>query len=386
MFPFKQFDIKKEMKEERVESKMITFLELKPNYDEIDFPSELLRRMIHVHIYDMQNMMVYGKGGCGKTVHIYAFLASLLGTKDIYSIKTNVYEEDRKEIQFRYSPYHIEFSPLDLMTHESVFIKGFLKEYVKSMNVSFNIPKIVYIKNAEHLSENSQKALGIMIEKNIESVRFIFECNTISPFLESIRGRFCKIRIGYPSKEQIDGVIQKMVFQKFKRDVTPEELLKCHEIGCFYQNHLKHIFGSLFSYMITGKWIYISAMHKIDLLIEMIGNENIELHDFEKIREIIQELYIECVSYDIIIPYMMKKIFEKYKNQEQRCHEITALWVHYDNMMRLGNKTTMYLECFIIHMIELLHFSKKEVEKIEECEKVEVKVVKKSGYKKRLQK
>jgi hypothetical protein len=37
-------------------------------------------------------------------------------------------------------------------------------------------------------------------------------------------------------------------------------------------------------------------------------------------------------------------------------------------------------------MIELLHFSKKEVEKIEECDKVEVKVTKKSGYKKRLQK
>jgi hypothetical protein len=357
---------------------MITFLETKPTYDEIDFPNDILRKMIHVNFSNLQNMMVYGKGGCGKTVHIYSFLASLLGTKDIYSIKTTIYEEDRKEIQYRYSPYHIEFSPLDLMTHESLFIKDFLKEYVKSKNVSFDIPKLVYIKNAEHLSENSQKSLGIMIEKNIESVRFIFECNTISPFLESIRGRFCKVRIGYPSKEQIDGVIRKIIVDKFQREVREEELVECYRIGEFYQNHMKHIFSSLFSYLITGKWIYISAMHKIDRLLEIIQNENIENSHFERIREIIQELYIDCVSHDIILPYMMKKLFQKYQNQDERkCHELASLWAHYDRIMKMGNKSTMYLECFIVNIIEVLHFSKNE--KVEE----KMKVSKKSGYKKK---
>ena len=338
-------------------SQILSFLETKPNWDNIDYKHPLLENILHYPIETLQNLMVTGIHGCGKTVLIYSFLSSLLGTKDVYSIKSATYEEDRKEIQYRYSPYHVEFSPLDLSSYENIFIKGFLKEYVKSKNVSHNIPKIVIIKNAEYLSTNSNKALGIMLEKNIESARFIFECRTTTPFLESLRGRCVRIRVPYPSRLQIENSLERLVITHFERELLEEEKMKCFEYSEYFGNNMKHIYGILYTYLITGEWIKLSSITKIENLYEIVIDKNVKNGTFEQIRELVQELYIELAQLENIFEYITKKLVERYKNDRNIVIQIIELSSKYDVSMKKGNKLTIHLESFLIHLIEILHFT-----------------------------
>lgn len=339
---------------------MISFLETKPYYEDIDYSNEIFQRYLNVELQELPHMIVTGRGGCGKTVQIYSFLASLLKTKDIYSIKTTIYEEDRKEIHYRHSPYHVEFSPLDLSLYEGIFVFGFLKEYVKNRNVAYNIPKIVYIKNAEYLSESSQKALNIMLERNIDSARFIFECNQTSSFLRSLYGRCFRIRIFYPERNQIEDSMRKMVRKYFEKEIKKEDIDRCFEIASHFEDHMKHIYGPLFAYYVTGRWIQLTSIVKIDELVEIVLEKEVKMQSIVRIRELVNELYIDLVSFDRVIRYLLKKIFERYKDQNEICWKVTRLWVKFDEMMKKGNKITMHMECFLIYIMEVLHFGKKE--------------------------
>jgi hypothetical protein len=334
---------------------IFSFIETKPNYDEIDFQNIHFQALLNGTIHEMQHLMVYGIDGCGKTTQIYSFLASLLKTKDIYSIQSAIYEEDRKEIHYRYSPYHIEFSPLDLSSYESIFVMGFLKEYVKSKNVGHDIPKIVYIKNAEHLSFKSNKALGTMLEKNIESARFIFECRTTSPFLESLRGRCVKIRMPYPKEEEIQNAMVRLFKKQYDQEIKKEDIQKAIETGEYFGKNMKHIFGALNTYYMTGEWVKLASNIKMDILVNFILDEENwgKYSSYERIREIVQELYIDLIPLDQVLKYVVRKVSQKY-HQHDFMLRVIQIAIQYDLSMKMGNKLTIHLETFIIHLIEIL--------------------------------
>lgn len=342
---------------------IFSFVETKPNYEDIDFPHPHFDALIKVSIHELQHLMISGVHGCGKTTKIYALLSSILQTKDIYAIKSAIYEEDRKEIHYRFSPYHIEFSPLDLSSYESVFVMGFLKEYVKSKNVGHDIPKIVYIKNAEYLSQKSNKALGIMLEKNIDSVRFVFECQSTTPFLESLRGRCVRIRIPFPQRDEIDRAMIKMVKKYYDRDITKEDVQEAIKMSECFGKNMKYMFGSLNTFLITGKWVKLASTIKMDALVDYIFDEEnwTKTYSYERIREIVQELYIDLIPLEQVLLYLCKKIIQEYSTEEKLIHQVIALAAQYDMSMKKGNKATMHLEAFIIHILEIFShkFSKK---------------------------
>lgn len=342
---------------------IFSFVETKPNYEEIDFPNMHFDALFKVSIHELQHLMISGVHGCGKTTKIYALLSSILNTKDIYAIKQAIYEEDRKEIHYRYSPYHIEFSPLDLSSYESVFVMGFLKEYVKSKNVGHDIPKIVYIKNAEYLSQKSNKALGIMLEKNVDSARFIFECQSTTPFLESLRGRCVRIRIPFPQRDEIDKAMMKMVKKYYDRDLDKNDIEKAMKICESFGSNMKYIFGALNTYLITGEWIQLASSMKMNILVDFILEEDnwTKISSYERIREIVQELYIDLIPLEQVLLYLCRKIIQQYHEDETLVHQVIFLAGQYDVSMKKGNKPTMHLEGFILHILEILStkFNKK---------------------------
>ncbi len=336
--------------------RFFSYVETKPNYDEIDFPQFHFQSLLGISIHEMQHFMISGVQGSGKTIQIYSFLSSILGSKDIYSLQSAIYEEDRKEIHYRYSPYHVEFSPLDLSSYESIFIMGFLKDYVKSKNVGHDIPKIVYIKNAEYLSHKSNKALGIMLEKNIETVRFIFECRSTTPFLESLRGRCVQIRIPYPKEDKIRNAMIKMAKKYYQREITEDEMKRAIQIGECYGKNMKHIFGSLNTYFMIGEWIQLASSVKMNILVDFVLDEEnwTQYSSYERIREIIQELYIDLIPLEHVLLYLTKKVIEKRVKEEMMKHQIIYIAQKYDLTMKKGNKPTFHLEAFVIHLIQIL--------------------------------
>ncbi len=346
---------------------LLTFIETRPFITDLDFQNPILNNIADYGIDLFQSIILYGRPGTGKTTKIYSLMASLTQSSDVYSIKTTIFEKDKKEIQYKYSPYHIEFSPLDLSSYESIFIEGFLRDYVKSKNVGHDIPKIVYIKNAEYLSSKTIKALGIMMEKNIMTSRFILECNSITCLADSLKGRCVKIRLAYPERGEIEMAMRRMVKKYYDRDLTEEEIENAFDIGDFNDRSLKHIFSRLNTYLICGNWVRLMTVNKIENLCELIFEEdNMKSSIFEKIRELIQELYIDLVQMDKLFEYIYRKILDKYKNENDFCMKIVETTAEYDRRMKLGNKLTIHVETYIIHLLELIYeFNEEKKRQIE---------------------
>lgn len=336
---------------------MLTFLETKPSLKEIDFRIPILESLSESSIHDLPNLFIYGIEGSGKSVKIYSFLSSLLKTKDIYNIKVRTFEEERRELTYRYSPYHIEFSPLDLASNEYIFIIHFLGDYVKMKNVGFDIPKIIYIKNADCLSKNSQMALRKMMEQNIDSCRFIFECKNLSSIIEPLRSRFLIVRVENPSLQDIKNVVFSFTKKYFDKELKNEEYEQIMEMAKYYQYHMKHIFGILVCYLTTGDFLRLSYVDKMKEIFDMMVSHHFRNEYFEKIREIVQELYIELIPMSRVCSFLLKELMKYYYEEKylKLKMEIIKKTVYYDILMKNGNKLSIHMESFIIDLIRIIH-------------------------------
>ncbi len=336
---------------------MNSFIETQPKLVDLDFKNELLENLAsNNNIFELPNLIFYGMNGSGKSIKIYAFLSSLLNTNEIYDIRTKIYEEDRKEIFYRYSPYHIEFSPLDLASYENIFFNGFLKEYIQTLNIGLQIPKIVYIKNAENLSFNSQSALRRMMEKCSDTCRFIFECTNLSGVIEPIRSRCLLIRISFPKYGEIKESMIKISKKNFNKELSEEEIDKIFEISKNFNYNLKHINGILRCYLITNEMMKLSYIDKIEEILEYLYNyKNITNNQIERIRELVSELYIQLIPSNEIMYYIFKNIINKYKNNIEFCYMFLDMYTKQNINMELGNKKSIHLESYIINILYLMN-------------------------------
>ena len=191
----------------------LSFYDDHPTLDDLDFKYDLIKNIPKVNINELVNLLFYGLHGCGKTTKIYALLSSMFG-KGVYDLKNIEYEEDRKTIIYRASIYHIEINTVTLGSNEKLFIGSFLKTYSETRNIGLNIPKIILIKNADLLSNQSQMALRKIIEKTNSSAKFIFEVSSLSKISEPLLSRFLLLRVTSPKKEEIldNSLIEKTLF------------------------------------------------------------------------------------------------------------------------------------------------------------------------------
>ena len=180
----------------------ISFFDDKPNIDELDFNLDILKRLKNIKIDEINNLMFHGLNGCGKTIKIYALLSSIFD-KRVYDLKNIMFEEDRKNIPYKSSIYHIEIDPINLGSNEKLFVSSFLKSYCETRNIGLNIPKIILIKNADKLSKLSQLALRRIIEKNYYTSKFIFEVSNMSGIIEPLISRCLLIRVKVPNLSEI---------------------------------------------------------------------------------------------------------------------------------------------------------------------------------------
>ena len=180
----------------------LSFFEDKPNLDQLDFKCDILNKYSKNNVDSLNNIIFIGINGSGKTIKVYAFLCSLFNNK-VYDLKNIEFEEDGKIIQYKASIYHIEIDALELLTNEKLFFNNFLKNYCVTRNIGLDLPKIIYIKNAEKLNKQSYLFLRKVIETNYKSCKFIFEMRSLSGVPESLQSRFFIVRIKMPQESEI---------------------------------------------------------------------------------------------------------------------------------------------------------------------------------------
>jgi len=330
----------------------ISFFDNKSNLDELDFKHDILERMGKLKIDEITNLLFSGLPSSGKTTKIYALLASIFDKK-VYDIKNVEYEEDRKIMSYKSSIYHIEINPTELGSNERLFISSFLKTYVETRNIGLNITKVIIIKNADLLSKNTQLSLRKIIEKNSFTARFIFEVSNMSGFSPALVSRCIIVRIKMPNTLEIKDCLKKMdsTIDDTVIDNIINESNKINQII-----NLKKIFGFYRYYLHTGKYFKFLYYDKFIEILNFIGAKKISFVSLQKIREIINEMYINLVSMEELLHFIFNSLCEKYKNNNNFIDKLLGLTVACDINLKKGNKECLHLECYVISVIEVLFF------------------------------
>lgn len=333
----------------------ISFYDDKPNLDELDIKLKIFDQLKNIKIDELLNLIVYGLPSTGKTTKIYAFLASILD-KRVYDLKNIIYEEDRKVVTYKASIYHIEIDPINLGSNERFFMQTFLKPYAETKNIGLNIPKIILIKNANLLSKQTQLSLRKNIESTSLTAKFIFEVSNLSNFSHALLSRCMLIKVPVPKIEEIKLCL--LNYSKRKKhnidiDAINELIIESNKIDATM--NLKKIFGYYRYYLSTKKKFNFLYYHKFEEILDFINSKKISFSTLQKIRDIVNEIYINLVPMKELLLYLFYKLLEINKNDNDTLYKILEITVKCDVNLSKGNKDCLHLESYIISLIDMLH-------------------------------
>jgi replication factor C subunit 3/5 len=332
----------------------LSFFEDKPTLNDLDFKLNILNNFNQIHLEEFNNLLFYGLPGSGKTIKIYALLASILDNR-VYDLKNINFEEDKKIITYKSSIYHIEIDKFNLGSNEKLFIQSFLKGYSETKNIGLNLPKIIIVKNANLLSKQSQLALRKIIDYNYKTCKFIFEISNLSNLINPLKSRFLIIRVPMPLLNEIKDCIINYVNRKgynIDNENMENIITESSKINNFF--NLKKIFGYLRYYLLTGnhfKYLYHDTFYQI---YEIICSKKISFISINKIREIVNEMYTNLVPMEELLYFLFNKFVDKYINNPI-LYEIINLTNKCDLNIKKGNKDCLHLEFYIISIIGLIN-------------------------------
>ena len=330
----------------------LSIFEDKPNLDEIGFKNEKLESFSKQHIDILPNFVFNGISGSGKSTKIYAFLCSLFNDK-IYNLKINEYEYDKKKIVYKSSIYHIEVDILELLSNEKIFFSNFLKEYCLTRNIGLDLPKVIYLKNANKMSKNSMLFCRKLIESNYMSCRFIFETNGLHNIPISLLSRFLIIRVPMPSIKEIETVLKAYLKKKkIKIDKKNFDII-LKKSGTTETINLKKVMGFIRYYSITNKHYEVFYDRHINQLLEIIKTKNLIFSNINIVKNIIQEIYINLINLEEVLIIIFKDISKRYTNINFII-EFVELTSASDINMNRGNKNFIQFENYVIKTILLI--------------------------------
>ena len=331
--------------------------EKKYNLNEVDFPNNLLKNLSNIEPDLLPNIIIHGIKSSGKSTLIYAFLASLFD-KTIYDLKNNSIEIDKKIFNYKTSTYHMEFCCYEFGSNDKIFIQSFLKFFIETRNISHDIPKIIFVKNASYLSTIAQMALRRIIEKNIFTSRFIFELNEISKFTDPLLSRCLVIRVPLPSISNIKNSIHKMAKEDniIINDDNIDKIIESSKLH-YLDNYidLKKIYGGYHYFKHTDKIFQYIYEDNIKNLLQILHSKKILISHLEKIREIINELYINLYPMKQLIMIGFLEISNIFKNNDLIFQKLLDITIQTDENINKGNKECIHAEYYYVALYELLH-------------------------------
>ena len=325
-------------------------------YNELDFKNDSIDRIIcNIDIHNMSNLAIYGSKGSGKSTKIYGLLAQLLG-KNIYNLKKATYENEGKTFIYYSSDYHIEFDPYYYANNDRYFISGYLKNYINSENILFNIPKVVYIKNADYLSTQSQMSLRRMIEKSSMTTKFIFECYQLNKIIDPLKSRFLLIRNPMPKLESIVLYLNRYIVEN-NININRDQFNKIvnNSMPKYEPYNMKNIMGVFMTSIYNKNITYFNFEYVfiLDKLISIILEKKVDFKKIDDIRELLYKLHTIQIHPTKILKYIHNSLVDRYKKNESLLGEILNLTVECDIAISKGNKSPIHLEMYIVKLILL---------------------------------
>ncbi len=399
----------------------LSFFDEKPFFDELDFSSKYVKEYLYSlyspnrdsnnpdfqSIHNLQNIIIHGPRASGKTTQIYSFLASLFNTRSIYHISNQIYENN---FHYKSSQYHMEISTKYFKNSDIMDDSGrsknvdFIRNVIQTPNMSFNVPKILYIRHFDYCSPEIQKFFLRIIEKSMKDVRFILEIHQLSNVSEAIQSRFLCLPTYVPKIDELQYALQntysKFVSEKndhFMKSVIDHAILYSNVMNFTYKPtslhyNLKHAFGIMSVYISSlDKTFYIPTYIKKLIKIKntiLTTNQDNFFDHMLIIRELLLELFVNNIQSEVVQKYLYITFTEYFQDKNEDIQkEITDFYVKIDYNTNVSNKDVLFSEYFVIFILKKILFTsqnqinkkievKEEVVKIKEEEVKEVKEVK----------
>ena len=332
----------------------ISFFEDKPLVEDLDFKNEFIEKISKWKPDELINLLIYGGNANGKTTQIYALLASIFDKK-VYDLKNIIFEENRKVMNYKSSIYHIEIDPLQLGSNDRFFIQSFLKLYTETRNIGLDIPKIVLFKNANLLSKYAQMQLRKIIETSSFTSRFIFEVASVSEFSIPLTSRCLMIKIKNPKIDELTSCIKNFCLKKgynIDEKIINEIINDSNKIMTTL--NLKKVFGFLKYYLLTNKrfnLLYYDIFYEI---LNFINAKKISFVTLQKIRDYINDMYINLISMNELLFFIYNEMSNHYKNNNFFQIKLLEITILCDNRLKKGNKDCLHLELYIVSIIDLI--------------------------------
>lgn len=322
------------------------------NIDQLSFNHDLTTKLQNI---GLQNYIIYGSAGSGKLTRVYCQLSTIFG-ESVNNTKLQTYSLTKSvDVSYKTSNYHIEINPSNYGTNDKNIICDFIGELAQMANVMTNGLKVFIIKDADKLSYKAQAAMRNLVESTHRTARYILTCTNLNRIILPLRSRFILLRNSLPDKIVVSEIL-KSIAEKNGIKTSTRAINIVITTGIKFTDliNLNHIINIFQLSYITGKYIRYdtSFTRYVDELIELIDQKFV-LENIEKIREIIYIIYVSNVNITTILIYLTKHYLSTIVNEKYK-YQIVELGAKYESMMRRGNKEPLYLETFILNIVNIL--------------------------------
>ncbi|GAA5868111.1 hypothetical protein JCM8547_003348 [Rhodosporidiobolus lusitaniae] len=339
---------------------------------------ELSNRLVALSKGDFPHTLFYGPSGAGKKTRIMATLRELFGPgveKLRIEQRPFLTPTRRKlEVNIVQSNYHIEITPTDAGNYDRSVVQEVLKDIAQTQQVDLNAKKrfkVVVINEADGLSRDAQSALRRTMEKYTSSLRVILCANSTAKIIGPIRSRCLLLRVGAPTEEQIDRVLQRTAKAE-DLTVPPHVSLLISRIS---SGNLRRAILSLEA-LATQDPSFKSILPRHSLLTEGKQDpkdiDQVPRPDWEKyaaqaaerilgqqtperlleVRGMFYELLVHCLPAKLILSTITKRLLDRV---DESIKADVAYWASfYDHRLQQGNKHIFHLEAFAAKIMSLI--------------------------------
>jgi DNA polymerase III delta prime subunit len=332
----------------------ISIIKDEPNLEDLDLVNKKLIYFKSLNINNLPNLLFKGVSGSGKTTQINALLCTLLD-KRIYQLTNRKVEIDKKEFKFLSSIFHLEIDICDFIGNERIFFNHYLKDYISSMNIGFGIPKIIYIKNIDKLSNQVLLYFRKFIENYSKTAKFIFEVKNINILPEPLISRFLIFFIKSPTRDEILICINNQL-KKNKIKISKSIVLKILDTEIKYNIYynLKNIFIQINYYLLTNEILNNNFYHLIDQIIKIVNNKNINFKSLFLLKSYLEKIFINCYDCNELIYSVNYILSKKNKDNENYIITLNSLTIQCENdLSKSTGKYFIHLEKYFLKIINL---------------------------------
>jgi len=327
------------------------------NIDEFIYNADIAQKVINLSKRpDFPHIIINGANGSGKKTMANLFITTKYSlTPEMFKVKNQIYEIEHNskkiDVHIKYSKYHWQVNPSLYGVYDRTIIQELILKVISARPIGIDY-NIMIIEEADKLTFDAQQCLRRMLEKSVNSCRFIFLVNNSSSLIDALISRCVQFRLSSPTNDEMKYIMKYIIEQELSDGSIQNINMVLDSICLISERNIKTALNQLQLFIVKGlKMEKSDEQDHISKIIKLMIAKPAKLDNILNIRNLLYNLLVQCIS-----PInLLKKL---YKELIQVCPtkiiEITEILSHYEDTLKLNNKPIYHLEGFVISCIQTI--------------------------------